>query len=151
HYVSWERIRCGADIPVCAGRWQWQTGRLNPCCLNRQRARAGRNARAARVVPELAHRFYSSREDQTKSPRRSEGPNLSFIREEIESRHECPLPIYFFAGSALAYLRRKRSTRPAVSSNFCLPVKNGWQLAQISTLMSPLWVERVTNAFPQAQ
>jgi len=62
----------------------------------------------------------------------------------------------FFAASAfpaslLAYLRRKRSTRPAVSISFCLPVKNGWQAAQISTLMSPLWVERVTNAFPQAQ
>src|SRR5271165_2520925 len=47
--------------------------------------------------------------------------------------------------SLLAYLRRKRSTRPAVSSSFCLPVKNGWQAEQISTLMSPLWVERVMN------
>src|ERR1017187_6008902 len=68
---------------------------------------------------------------------------------------------YFFAVSAfaasalaaslLAYLRRKRSTRPAVSMSFCLPVKNGWQAEQISTPMSPLWVERVINAFPQAQ
>jgi hypothetical protein len=29
------------------------------------------------------------------------------------------------AGSFFAYLRRKRSMRPAVSINFCLPVKNG--------------------------
>lgn len=58
---------------------------------------------------------------------------------------------YFAAGSALAYLRRKRSTRPAVSTSFCLPVKNGWQLAQISTWMSPLWVERVGKLAPQAQ
>src|SRR5581483_9141666 len=64
---------------------------------------------------------------------------------------------YFFAvspalaGSFLAYLRRKRSMRPAVSSSFCLPVKNGWQLEQISTWMSPLWVERVMNELPQAQ
>src|SRR5262249_49592581 len=44
---------------------------------------------------------------------------------------------YFFA-PAFSYLRRKRSTRPAVSTSFCLPVKNGWQLEQISTLISPL-------------
>jgi len=33
----------------------------------------------------------------------------------------------------VAYFWRNRSTRPAVSSSFCLPVKNGWQLAQTST------------------
>ena len=69
--------------------------------------------------------------------------------------------IYFFAVSAfaasalaasdLAYLRRKRSTRPAVSSSFCLPVKNGWQAAQISTLMSPLWVGGSVKVLPHAQ
>src|ERR1035438_9410625 len=54
----------------------------------------------------------------------------------------------YFAGVAgagasfLAYLRRKRSTRPAVSMSFCLPVKKGWQAEQISTLMSPLWLDR---------
>src|ERR1035437_755128 len=37
------------------------------------------------------------------------------------------------APSDLAYLRRKRSTRPAVSTRRCLPVKNGWQAEQIST------------------
>src|SRR5260370_31234503 len=63
---------------------------------------------------------------------------------------------YFLAASALpasdfAYLRRKRSTRPAVSTSFCLPVKNGWQFEQISRLMAPLWVDRVVNAFPHAQ
>jgi hypothetical protein len=62
----------------------------------------------------------------------------------------------FFAASALpesdwAYLRRKRSTRPAVSTSFCLPVKNGWQFEQISRLMAPLWVDRVVNALPHAQ
>src|SRR5579859_2098752 len=69
---------------------------------------------------------------------------------------------YFFAAasfaavsalpaSLLAYLRRKRSTRPAVSTSFCLPVKKGWQFEQISTLMLPLCVECVVNVFPQAQ
>jgi len=57
---------------------------------------------------------------------------------------------YFFAGSALAYLRRKRSTRPAVSMSFCLPVKKGWQDEQISTWMSPLCVDRVVKLLPQA-
>src|ERR1700735_3380066 len=52
--------------------------------------------------------------------------------------------------SDFANLRRKRSTRPAVSISFCLPVKNGWQAEQISTTMSPLCVERVSNVFPQA-
>ena len=56
---------------------------------------------------------------------------------------------YFFS-AFFAYLRRKRSIRPAVSSIFCLPVKNGWQLEQISTWMSPLWVERVVKEFPHA-
>ena len=59
---------------------------------------------------------------------------------------------YFAAGVAFsAYLRRKRSTRPAVSTRRCLPVKNGWQLEQISTLILPLWVERVSKVFPQEQ
>src|SRR5207245_865055 len=35
--------------------------------------------------------------------------------------------------------------------SFCLPVKNGWHAEQISTLISPLWLDRVTNALPQAQ
>src|SRR5450432_340862 len=63
---------------------------------------------------------------------------------------------YFFAASTLAaasaYFLVKRSTRPAVSISFCLPVKKGWQLEQISTLsMSPLMVERVEKLCPQAQ
>src|SRR4029077_1143955 len=57
---------------------------------------------------------------------------------------------YFLTGSALAYFRRKRSTRPAVSISFCLPVKKGWQAEQISTWISPLWVERVVKLLPQA-
>jgi hypothetical protein len=56
-----------------------------------------------------------------------------------------------FSARCRAYFFSKRSTRPAVSINFCLPVKNGWQLEQISTRMSPLWVERVLNVCPQAQ
>src|SRR6267154_1491343 len=63
---------------------------------------------------------------------------------------------YFLAAvafaAASAYFFVKRSTRPAVSTSFCLPVKNGWQLEQISTRRnSPLMVERVGNVCPQAQ
>src|SRR6266705_6883237 len=63
--------------------------------------------------------------------------------------------LYFLAAADLAaasaYFLVKRSTRPAVSTSFCLPVKNGWQFEQISRLMAPLWVDRVVNAFPHAQ
>jgi hypothetical protein len=48
------------------------------------------------------------------------------------------------------YLLRNRSTRPAVSTSFCFPVKNGWQTLQMSVWISA-WVERVWNVFPQAQ
>jgi hypothetical protein len=48
-----------------------------------------------------------------------------------------------------AYFWRKRSTRPAVSTSFCFPVKNGWQLEQISRWSSPI-VERVCQVLPQA-
>ena len=71
-------------------------------------------------------------------------------------RHAQGCPCYFLAPPALeaasAYFLVKRSTRPAVSTSFCLPVKNGWQFEQISTRsMSPLMVERVWNVWPQAQ
>src|SRR5258708_461527 len=92
----------------------------------------------------------SSRESNQKPP-----PERGLDFQQPSKRN------YFFAASAfavsafpaslLAYLRRKRSMRRAVSMSFCLPVKKGWHAAQISTPMSPLWVERVTNALPQAQ
>src|SRR5262245_44252029 len=42
------------------------------------------------------------------------------------------------------------STRPVVSTNFILPVKNGWHAEQISTLMF-FFVLRVVNLLPQPQ
>jgi len=74
------------------------------------------------------------------------------LREYCEQLKMCIRDrCYFFAAcvaavvaAALAYFFWKRSTRPAVSISFCLPVKNGWQFEQISTLIrSPRWVERV--------
>jgi len=50
----------------------------------------------------------------------------------------------------LAYRFWKRSTRPAVSTNFCVPVKNGWHLEQMPIRMS-LRVDRVLMMLPQAQ
>jgi len=47
------------------------------------------------------------------------------------------------------YFWRNRSTRPAVSTSFCLPVKYGWQALQMSVWISA-WVERVTNVLPHA-
>lgn len=54
-------------------------------------------------------------------------------------------PDYFFL-----YLLLKRSMRPSVSISLALPVKKGWQLEQISTLISSL-VARVSMTLPQAQ
>ena len=42
------------------------------------------------------------------------------------------------------------STRPPASTNFCLPVKNGWHFEQISTRRSPL-VDLVLTTSPHAQ
>jgi len=50
----------------------------------------------------------------------------------------------------LAYFLLNRSMRPAVSSSFCLPVKNGWQFEQMSTPKSPR-VENVSWTVPHAQ
>ena len=47
------------------------------------------------------------------------------------------------------YFCRKRSTRPAVSMSFCLPVKNGWQTLQMSVWISAI-VDRVWNVLPHA-
>jgi hypothetical protein len=52
---------------------------------------------------------------------------------------------YFF----ILYFCMNFSTRPSVSTIFCLPVKNGWQLEQISTRITG-FVERVTNVLPHA-
>ena len=51
---------------------------------------------------------------------------------------------------ARPYLRLNLSTRPLVSTSFCLPVKNGWHLEQISTVMFSR-VEPVSITLPQAQ
>ena len=53
------------------------------------------------------------------------------------------------AAGSLWYFRRNRSTRPAVSTSRCLPVKYGWHWAHTSTWIDAA-VERVSNEFPQA-
>src|SRR5690348_14797157 len=76
------------------------------------------------------------------------------LRPVRDQGTEFQLENYFLPAAAgtLAYFFWKRSTRPAVSTSFCLPVKKGWQLEQISTRsISPLTVERVWKVFPQAQ
>jgi len=50
----------------------------------------------------------------------------------------------------VAYRFLNRSTRPAVSMIFCLPVINGWQFEQISILMS-FFVDLVSIILPQTQ
>ena len=50
----------------------------------------------------------------------------------------------------IPYFLLNFSTRPAESTNFCLPVKKGWHWEQISTWIFGT-VERVSTTFPQAQ
>ena len=52
--------------------------------------------------------------------------------------------------TTFSYFLRKRSTRPAVSSMRCLPVKKGWQFEQTSTENEP-FVDAVFHCCPQAQ
>ena len=52
--------------------------------------------------------------------------------------------------SLMPYFLLNLSTRPLVSPSFCLPVKKGWHLEQISTVMFCL-VEPVSITLPQAQ
>ena len=52
-------------------------------------------------------------------------------------------------GSGRTKLEMNLSTRPPVSTSFCLPVKNGWHLEQISTRIFSL-VELVLYSAPQA-
>jgi hypothetical protein len=47
------------------------------------------------------------------------------------------------------YFRLKRSTLPAESTSFCLPVKKGWHWEHISTFIS-FAVEPALNSLPQA-
>jgi hypothetical protein len=50
----------------------------------------------------------------------------------------------------MPYLFLKRSTRPPVSTSFCLPVKKGWHFEHMSTLRFSL-VEPVSKVSPHAQ
>ena len=85
----------------------------------------------------------------TRDGGRCTGHSAAELQEACSNIIFSLLPIL---AAASAYFLVKRSTRPAVSISFCLPVKKGWQLEQISTFsMSPLTVERVGKLFPQAQ
>src|ERR1700758_2921099 len=90
------------------------------------------------------------RQDKKAKPRNTPGPGLNAVQSAVANRRYFLAAAVFAAASA--YFLVKRSTRPAVSTSFCLPVKNGWQFEQISTRnISPLIVERVGKEFPQAQ
>jgi hypothetical protein len=93
----------------------------------------------------------ATRRDQAGKQRSTTGgtPSQQAKKAQFLARH-------FLAGATFWKLYvppnflLKRSTRPAVSTNFCLPVKNGWHWLQISTLIFGS-VLRVTNELPQAQ
>src|SRR4029078_38515 len=74
--------------------------------------------------------------------------NVAFAKCSL-GRNYCWLAVAS-AAVFLPYRLLNLSTRPAVSTSFCLPVKNGWQAEQISTCRSPFFVERVWKVSPQA-
>ena len=49
----------------------------------------------------------------------------------------------------MPYFLRNLSTRPAVSSIFCLPVQKGWHSEHTSIWSSPEYVDFVLNLLPQ--
>src|SRR5665213_2029916 len=113
--------------------------------------------RAESRIVELSHSFFiwislfnvsafCSALQQERPPRFAEASRSGYC----ESYFASCAAISAFLASVAANLRRNRSIRPAVSTSFCLPVKNGWQAEQISTTIAPLWVERVWNVLPQA-
>ena len=69
---------------------------------------------------------------------------------EEQRRSYAPATAGFGSSGFAAYFRLNFSMRPAESSSFCLPVKNGWQFAQISIWRLPV-VERVSNTLPHTQ
>ena len=81
------------------------------------------------------------------------GLGFGFLAECIVRKKIGQAGIYYVDFSwfwNFSYFFRNRSIRPAVSTNFCLPVKNGWHLEQISTLILDL-VEPTSISLPHAQ
>src|SRR5258706_7361216 len=114
------------------------------------RAKASDADAPAAAPPELSQYFRTdSRNPSPILPPTNKTPG--FPGGSCLTRLEGPKPYFLTASPALPYLRRKRSTRPAVSISFCLPVNNGWHAAQVSTEISLFCVDRVTNWLPQAQ
>src|ERR1051326_5252309 len=115
-------------------------------------SRPGLCGRNERVCPAGARTANIAQDSplRTLDQHRQKGQPVAAVRNPLEEPG-----CYFLRAAVLAaasaYFLVKRSTRPAVSTSFCLPVKKGWQLEQISRLMLPLWVERVVNVFPHAQ
>jgi hypothetical protein len=62
----------------------------------------------------------------------------------FENQIEVPQDVFVFP-----YFLLNRSTRPAVSTSFCLPVKKGWHFEQISRWISG-FVDRVLKVSPHA-
>ena len=67
--------------------------------------------------------------------------------ERLQQAHAVT-PKFYLSDYLRWYFLRKRSTRPSVSTNFALPVKNGWQAEHTSIMYD--FVERVSYLAPQA-
>lgn len=77
----------------------------------------------------------------------------TFLRKRKQRSHFClePQTTRLHLHQLRLYLFLNLSTRPPVSTSFCLPVKYGWHFEQISTLSSfTFLVVPVWNVLPQA-
>jgi hypothetical protein len=104
--------------------------------------------------PETLFTVLRSDPPATKSPRARETKVLEQRGDELKSWPydlvAGGLAAAAAAGLTVSYFLRKRSTRPWVSMSLFLPVKNGWQLEQISMWNEPR-VDRVSMVLHQAQ
>src|SRR5579875_921771 len=99
---------------ACHGRQHGRRRHSNPANIHQRRhTHTLRHSVFNRTVPLLLHGM---------RPRIGKRMEASASAEASE---ELCCAARYLAASTLAYLRRNRSTRPAVSISFCFPVKNG--------------------------
>ena len=94
---------------------------------------------AAAGKPSLFDRNSRKATARTASPPCTDHPLEDCLGRTMEKKEKKGLYALALAlgFAVLAYFLLKRSTRPSASTIFWVPVKNGWQLEQMSTFKSP--------------
>ena len=92
---------------------------------------------AAAGKPSLFDRNSRKATARTASPPYTDHPLEDCLGRTMEKKEKKGLYALALGFAVLAYFLLKRSTRPSASTIFWVPVKNGWQLEQMSTFKSP--------------